>query len=149
MDVKCPNCSALHWMDEKLTNSSQIHPRFGMCCLQGKVRLPPLKTPPPLIQALYDGNDVQSNSFRRYIRDYNACNAFTSLGAKFDTTILTGRGPNSFIIHGELRHRTGSLLPQSDQEPSYAQLYIYDPDTALQERHRRNSHLRMDVLKSI
>ena len=33
MDVKCPNCSALHWMDEKLTNSSQLHPRFGICCL--------------------------------------------------------------------------------------------------------------------
>ena len=41
------------------------------------------------------------------------------------------------------------MLPQSDQSPSYAQLYIYDPNTALQERHRRNSHLRMDVLKSI
>ena len=102
-----------------------------------------------MIQALYDRNDIRSNSFRRYIREYNACNAFTSLGAKFDTTVLTGRGPNSFIIHGELRHKIGSLLPQSDQEPSYAQLYIYDPDTALQERHHRNSHLRMDVLKSI
>ena len=22
MDVKCPNCSALHWMDDRLTNSS-------------------------------------------------------------------------------------------------------------------------------
>ena len=58
IDIKCPNCSALHWMDEKLTNSSQVKPRFGMCCLQGKIKLPRLQAPPPLIRALYDGNDV-------------------------------------------------------------------------------------------
>ncbi|GFZ11330.1 hypothetical protein Acr_22g0007280 [Actinidia rufa] len=37
-------------------------------------------------------------------------NAFTSLGAKMDPRILAGRGPRSFTIHGELRHRTGALL---------------------------------------
>ena len=149
MDVECPHCSALHWMDEKLSHSSQNTPRFGTCCLQGKVRLPLLETPPPVIQDLYDGDDDRSKSFRRYTREYNACNAFTSLGTKFDTRALPGRGPIPFTIHGELRHRTGSLIPQPDHTAKYAQLYIYDPDIALQERHRRNSHLRMDVLKSI
>ena len=54
-----------------------------------------------------------------------------SLGAKFDTIVLTDKGPMSFVIHEELRYRTGSLLPQSNQAPSYAQLYIYDHNTAL------------------
>ncbi|GFS32967.1 hypothetical protein Acr_00g0025630 [Actinidia rufa] len=58
-------------------------------------------------------------------------NAFTSLGAKMDPRILAGRGPRSFTIHGELRHRTGALLPQPGHEGTYAQLYIYDPDSAL------------------
>ena len=111
MDVECPNCSALHWMDEKLTNSSLHQLRFGTCCLQGKIRLPLLKVPPPVIRALYDGNDAKSISFRTYTREYNACNAFTSLGAKLDQKVLTGRGPRSFIIHGELRYRTESLIP--------------------------------------
>ena len=84
MDVKCSNCGALHWIDERLSNSSIRNPRFGTCCLQGKVKLPSLKTPPQGIKALYDGNDGKSKSFRRWIRKYNACNAFTSLGAKID-----------------------------------------------------------------
>ncbi|KAF6166110.1 hypothetical protein GIB67_023820 [Kingdonia uniflora] len=34
MDVVCMHCSALHWKDEKLSNSSIINPLFGQCCLQ-------------------------------------------------------------------------------------------------------------------
>ncbi|XP_057504537.1 uncharacterized protein LOC130788024 [Actinidia eriantha] len=149
MDVSCPNCLALHWMDEKLANSTLICPRFGTCCLQEKIQLPQLKTPPPQLQALYDGNDDQSKSFRKYAQEYNAANAFTSLGAKMDPRILAGRGPRSFTIHGELRHRTGALLPQPGHEGTYAQLYIYDPDSALNVRNRRNPHLRRDVLQTI
>ncbi|GFZ19875.1 hypothetical protein Acr_28g0005800 [Actinidia rufa] len=58
-------------------------------------------------------------------------NAFTSLGTKMDPRILAGRGPRSFTIHGELHHRTGALLPQPGHEGTYAQLYIYDPDSTL------------------
>ena len=49
IDIKCPNCSALHQMDEKLSHSSPITPHFGNFCLQGKVKLPLLETPPPVI----------------------------------------------------------------------------------------------------
>ena len=106
MDIKCPNCSALHWIDEKLVKSSMANPRFGACCLQGKINMSLLKTPPPQLQQLYDGVSVQSKSFRRYTREYNAANAFTSLGIKMDPRVIRGRGPTSFTIHGELRHRT-------------------------------------------
>lgn len=47
MDILCPYCSALHWMDEKLTKSSMKHPLFGTCSLEGKIRLPLFITPPP------------------------------------------------------------------------------------------------------
>jgi hypothetical protein len=63
MNIQCPQCSALHWKVEKLSNSSVQCPFFGTCCLQGKVRLPQLLTPPPEIQVLYDGDDDQSKSF--------------------------------------------------------------------------------------
>ncbi|KAI8557126.1 hypothetical protein RHMOL_Rhmol05G0311100 [Rhododendron molle] len=149
MDVVCPFCKALHWMDEKLVKSSKKNPLFGTYCLQGKVKLPLLMTPPPPIQALYDGNDDRSKSFRAKTRVYNAANAFTSLGATLDARILSGRGPTSFTIHGELRHRTGSLMPLPNQEASYAQLYIYDPNSALDIRNRRNPKLRRDVLGTI
>ncbi|KAH7853015.1 hypothetical protein Vadar_032118 [Vaccinium darrowii] len=149
MSTTCSSCGALHWMDEKLAHSSKKNPCFGTCCLQGKVKLPPLMTPPPPIQALYDGNDDRSKSFRVNTRSYNAANAFTSLGAKFDDRVFSGRGPTSFTIHGELRHRTGSLMPLPGEDPSYAQLYIYDPNSALDVRDRRNPHLRRDVLEII
>ncbi|KAF7124123.1 hypothetical protein RHSIM_Rhsim12G0094200 [Rhododendron simsii] len=149
MDVSCFHCKALHWMGERLTNSSLIHPRFGTCCLQGKIKLPSLIAPPLALQELYDGNDERSKSFRHHTREYNATNAFTSLGAKLDTRMLNGRGPLSFTIPGELRHRTGSLLPQPGHEAIYSQLYIYDPESALNARNNKNPHLRRDVLKTI
>jgi len=46
MDVLCPYCSALHWMDEKLKKSFMKSPLFGTCYLEGKIRLPLLITPP-------------------------------------------------------------------------------------------------------
>ncbi|GFS36770.1 hypothetical protein Acr_00g0047940 [Actinidia rufa] len=71
------------------------------------------------------------------------------IGAKMDSRLLAGRGPTSFTIHGELRHRTGALLPQPSHEGIYAQLYIYDPDSALNIRNRRNPHLRRDILQTV
>ncbi|KAG5556990.1 hypothetical protein RHGRI_007292 [Rhododendron griersonianum] len=117
--------------------------------VDARARLPLLMTPPPPIQVLYDGNDDRSKSFRAKTRAYNAANAFTSLGATLDTRVLSGRGPTSFTIHGELRHRTGSLMPLPNQEASYAQLYIYDPNSALDIRNSRNPKLRRDVLGTI
>ncbi|KAF5934349.1 hypothetical protein HYC85_030520 [Camellia sinensis] len=122
---------------KRMTNACQV------------IRLPLLITPPSPLQALYDGNNDQSKSFRSYTRVYNATNAFTSLGATLDPRVLSGRGPTSFTIHGELRHRTGSLQPQPGQDASYAQLYIYDSYSALEIRNRRNPNLRRDVLKTI
>ncbi|KAH7858236.1 hypothetical protein Vadar_021614 [Vaccinium darrowii] len=79
----------------------------------------------------------------------NLANAFTSLGATWDDKVLSGRGPVLFTIHGELRHRTGSLLPQTGQDGIYAQLYIIDLGTALDVHRRRNPQLGRDVLQII
>ena len=40
----------------------------------------------------------------------------------------------------------GSLLPAEEQEPSYAQLYIYDPQEATDRCIRRNSELSGPIL---
>ena len=52
MDVECPHCHALHFKCEKLTNSSVVNPKFGICCLQGQIQLPPISQPPPLLHKL-------------------------------------------------------------------------------------------------
>ncbi|KAL5699216.1 DNA helicase [Ranunculus cassubicifolius] len=146
MDVRCKHCNTLHWLDERLANSSVKNPLFGSCCLQGKVSLSPLSPLPPPIQSLYEGSDALSRSFREFIRSYNAVNAFSSLGVKINDRVLNGCGPSSFTIHGQLHHNVGSLLPEPDKDPKYAQLYIYDAFTAQNYRQQRNPHLRKDVL---
>ncbi|CAG8532506.1 1532_t:CDS:2 [Acaulospora morrowiae] len=77
---------------------------------------------------LFDSKADPCPEFCKNIRQYNAAHAFTSLGAKIDVNILQGHNSYSFGIHRELRHLLGALLPNADQEATYAQLYIYDPD---------------------
>ena len=52
-------------------------------------------------------------------------------------------------MNGELCHHMGSLLPDEGQAPSYAQLYIYDPEAALDARRRRNRNLDPTVLMDL
>ncbi|PIA25881.1 hypothetical protein AQUCO_10500015v1 [Aquilegia coerulea] len=42
MDVVCNFCQDLHWHAERLSNSTFTTFLFGLCCLQGKIVLPPL-----------------------------------------------------------------------------------------------------------
>ncbi|KAF6167543.1 hypothetical protein GIB67_031744 [Kingdonia uniflora] len=82
------------------------------------------------------------------MREYNAANAFTSLGVHMDDRVPHGRGPSSFVIHGELHHRIGALVPNKEQEASYAQLYIYNPSTSINTHHKRNLRLNKGNLFS-
>ena len=54
MNIQCPNCHALHFISEKLTNSGVREPRFGMCCLQGQVNIPAIQQWPCVLQDLFD-----------------------------------------------------------------------------------------------
>ena len=72
--------------------------------------------------------------------------AFTSLKVKEDHSVNRGHGPPVFRIQGELFHRGGPLEPAPHRDPMYAQLYIYDPQAALEHCHHQNVGLNMDTL---
>ena len=57
--------------------------------------------------------------------------------------------PPVFHIQGELAHWSGSLLPEPGRPPVYAQLYIYEPHTAVVHRMSTNadSGLRQDTME--
>ena len=74
--------------------------------------------------------------------------AFTLLGVKEDKTV-NHRGGWVFRVQGELCHLIGSLIPTDGEPPSYAQLYIYDPQFALQQRVNRNDKLPVSTMKSL
>ena len=120
MDILCPHCFALHWIGEKLADSTMAVPRFGMCCNSGNVAIQLLPDPPTAIRRFYDGFDVQSREFKNNLWRYNRTFAFTSIGVKEDHSVNSAhRGPPVFRIQGELFHRTGSLLPAEGQHPTY------------------------------
>jgi len=149
MNVECPKCHALHFLSERLTASSQINPKFSTCCLQGAIHLPPFTNSPPTLYDLLSKRTTTARKFRKNIRQYNAAFAFTSIGVEVDQAILQSSGPYSFRIHGGLYHRMGSLLPTPGQSPSYAQLYILDPQLALNQRNARNNNLDPQVMNNL
>ncbi|KDQ22276.1 hypothetical protein PLEOSDRAFT_1051142, partial [Pleurotus ostreatus PC15] len=152
MSIACHHCEALHWRDESTVKSrNSQHPEFGTCCNSGKVMLPPPRPPPPVLHALFEANDEQTREFHTNIRAYNMALAFTSLGVSQDHTINRRFGGNSWVfrIQGQLSHHSGALVPEAGCPPLYAQLYLYDPHVALQQRMSRNSHLREDTMLSL
>src|SRR5260370_42234355 len=50
MTNQCSHCGALHWLQERLSGSSQRNPVFSRCCNQGKVSLPLLQQVPEALQ---------------------------------------------------------------------------------------------------
>ncbi|KAF6141620.1 hypothetical protein GIB67_001172 [Kingdonia uniflora] len=105
--------------EDECVNVNEAYLQLGCHFLDqmdGKIRVPNLDQLPNELQELYDGNKPRSRSFRKYIREYNAANVFTSLGVTMADRLILGREPSSFVIHGELYHRIGALLPNQGQE---------------------------------
>ena len=149
MNIVCPNCDALHWKVERLQSSTNRQNIFGDCCLSGKVQLPKLQPVPRTLRHLLEGQGPEAKQFHQNIRQYNSAFTFTSLGATFDQSLLQGNGPYVLRLHGELYHNHGALLPNDGAPPAYAQLYIYDPAMALQQRMQRNAELSPTVMSDL
>ena len=115
MDVECPHCHALHFKCEKLTNSSVVNPKFGICCLQSQIQLPPISQPPPLLHQLLTSSTPHTQKLRDGICQYNSAFAFTSVAVNVNQSVLNGCGPYSFRMHGEMCHKVGALIPQDNQ----------------------------------
>ncbi len=80
MNVACSYCHALHWKEERLTKSSLRNPKFGKCCLSGKIWLPTLDQLPPELHNLLISQNPRAKGFRTNIRKYNDALAMTSVG---------------------------------------------------------------------
>jgi hypothetical protein len=148
MNIECSHCHALHFDSEKLSGSTINNKKFGGCCLQGQVKLPAFPPPPATLRDLLCGINPLSNTFKKNIRQYNAAFAFTSLGVKIDSSV-TGvpGGPFSFRINGGLYHKMGSLLPENNTPPKYAQLYVHDG--FMDNRLRNNPNLDVTIMTQL
>ena len=151
MNIQCSHCHALHFDSEKLTASTKNNKKFGGCCLQGQINLPPFSDPPMTLRNLLCGVSPLSKTFKKDIRQYNAAFAFTSLGVKIDSSVTGAHGgPYSFRINGSLHHRMGALLPEGDEPPRYAQLYVHGGlDQNIAPRLANNPNLNVTIMTQL
>ncbi|XP_014774554.1 uncharacterized protein LOC106872177 [Octopus bimaculoides] len=111
MCSNCQFCNAKMWAAEPP----------GMCCLNGKVRLPPLPQPPQPLKELLTGSTSSSSKFLQIIRNYNYAFQMTSFGANVVTD--SGWMP-TFKVQGQVYHLIGSLHPLPNCKPSFLQIYF-------------------------
>ena len=59
-DIVCGKCQALHWLQEAVARRVQSQPNyeFSSCCQTGRVVLPPLNPPLPLLRQLFQDGTV-------------------------------------------------------------------------------------------
>ncbi|XP_015944077.1 uncharacterized protein LOC107469212 [Arachis duranensis] len=107
----CVFCGAKMWVHERLAKGGANNTiLFSICCMSGKVTLPLLPVPPPLLWVLLNGDDQRALHYQKHIRAFNGMFSFTSMAGK---------------IH---------LLPQQSSKPKFAQLYFYDTKNEVQNR---------------
>uniref|UniRef100_T1IHM1 Uncharacterized protein n=1 Tax=Strigamia maritima TaxID=126957 RepID=T1IHM1_STRMM len=130
MDIECPYCGALHFKGEILSSR---------CCHKGKVKLPPLKKYPEPLKDLLLGSDKRSRDFRTHIRQYNSLLSFASMIATVPPLppSSSGKAPYCYRIHRAVYHEASALRDETDRNPSFAQLYMYDARQAAQYRMKR------------
>ena len=115
-----------------------------MCCKNGRVSLPPLRTLPDCLAELLDGATEDSRHFLENIRRYNNAFSMTSFGH----TAVTQRGWNpSFIIQGQVHHRVGPMEPANGNE-RYLQVYFLD-SLEDQVEARTKDVLRPHIIESL
>lgn len=111
MDKVCTHCKALKYKNEAP----------GLCCVNGKVKLPELNQPLEPLLTLVSGTTPQSKHFLLNIRKYNASFVMTSFAAD---KIITDHFMPTFKVQGQIYHRAGSLLPVPNGEHRFLQIYF-------------------------
>jgi hypothetical protein len=124
MNIECPDCSALHWIAERISTSSKSSPQFSRCCKEGGVKLPNIKPLPEELKDLYISQEPLAVDFRHNICSYNCALAFTSVSYTDDTRICDGLRP--FQIQGQLCHLHGPLLSSTTETAANAQVWLVE-----------------------
>ena len=96
-----------------------------MCCMDGKVELPPIQRPTEAILKLLFKNDFDGMTFRKYIRSFNNGLCLSSL--QFNQRQFKSGNYKPIVIEGSVHQFFGSLKEKEAETPRFAQLWIHDP----------------------
>ena len=146
MNILCSSCKAKHFAAEKVAKKTS----FDDCCNHGKTILESLPDTPAELKSLFNGTHEKSNHFFKYIRQYNNSFSFASLNANIIPFNNRRSGPYCYKIQGQIYYQINtSLYPESNEQPSYGQLFIYDGDEANKCRSTTINDLDIELLKII
>lgn len=98
---------------------------------------------------LFTDNSPQSKLFKKRIRSFNTAFSMSSIGA--DRKIFEN-GPYVFKICGVMHHRIGQLGHDENDNPKFAQIYIYDPQQQINYRknlYGLHTDAEIEILKLI
>jgi hypothetical protein len=130
MDIPCLFCGALKWPQEKIN-----------CCAYGDIQLNVSHDVPPEIAAIIYSPHVLKN-----IRVYNMALSMASVGHQ-NKSLPDGM----FVLGGRTYHRVGSMLPQGNAPPAFAQIYVLDVEEATDRRLEifGRAELNRDLMRSL
>ncbi|XP_063215751.1 uncharacterized protein LOC134527212 isoform X1 [Bacillus rossius redtenbacheri] len=145
MEQACVYCGALYFSNEGIKRDRS----YTICCMRGKVKLPPLGDPPALLRHLLTGDDDECSEYRQFIRNYNSSLSFASFCA--DGMVQSPcRSVYTFQIHGQVHHFTsGAVRPVEGSAPRYNQLYFIDVDAANSVRVQQHSPCQIAILDQL
>lgn len=127
----CAHCNARHFISEQTQTRT-----FSLCCGNGKVCLTGdrvLQPVPVLLRQLLTENSPEARHFQRDIREYNNALAFASIVSRGVPPQPPGRGPRTFVVHGQL-YSYISHADAGEDNPRFCQLYFIDTERATECR---------------
>jgi hypothetical protein len=150
MTYQCSACKALMFKEETHHGQMPNNATFSLCCSYGTVRLAPVHPPPDTLKQLFSSSDTNSKHFRQNIRLYNSALALSSIGVDFGSVFnFQTTGPWIYKVNGQMYHSLGPILPASNQKPTFSQLYVYDTEHELDNRHARNTSMDKECLHNL
>ena len=113
-----------------------------------KVKLDNISDFPHELRLLFDSEHEKSNEFFRHIRQYKNLLSFASFNANLTNFSDRRPGPYCFKIQGQIYYQINtSLYPESNEKPSYGQLFIVDANEDIEQRMAFNAGLDVNITK--
>ncbi|KAL3076542.1 hypothetical protein niasHT_035581 [Heterodera trifolii] len=128
-DKKCDFCKALLFSSEATAKHGKTS--SAICCNFGKICLPKLSDPPAELSALSSENSAEAKEFRKNQNAYNSLLAFASVSVGYKENSVGG--DVCFMLNGLFVRRISSIF-SGQMAPNFAQLFVLDPEQALEHR---------------
>ena len=122
MDQVCEFCGATFWNAERNSDGT-----YSKCCNNGKIKLPPVRPPPPYVKELLLGISPSAKIFKNKARAFNTKSSFASVTMK-QSLFPSTRGVPPMRISGSVYHNIGAIHPEANVQAKFMQTFFYESE---------------------